>query len=193
MTTIAGRLRRAMFVLPLVLLGACSSGAHAHSAGAATAVASVPCPTGSSVPLAGIGTTRLPCLIDAGRQVAIGASAGRPEVINLWASWCGPCRQEATLLQAAHAATGDRVLFIGIDSQDERAAALDFLAASGATYPQAFDEQARFAAAVGAVGLPYTVFVDASGMIVYHQIGALTPKSLQTGLARSMSATSGSD
>jgi thiol-disulfide isomerase/thioredoxin len=192
--------------LSCALLVACSGGRPPASAAPAAAgtvapsgtpaaggtVAAAPCPTSSTVRLAGFGTTRLPCLVDPDRRVVIGAGAGRPEIINFWASWCAPCRQEAALLEAAYRANGDRIVFVGVDSQDERAAALRFLAASGTTYPQVFDAPAAFAASIGAAGLPYTLFVNASGEIVDRSIGALTPQKLQSGLAHAGAATTGS-
>jgi cytochrome c biogenesis protein CcmG, thiol:disulfide interchange protein DsbE len=88
------------------------------------------------------------------------------------------------MLEAAHRAVGDRVAFLGVDSRDERAAALSFLASVGVTYPQVFDRSAMFALRVGAIGMPYTLVVDASGRVVFRQIGVLTPQALRSGLAR---------
>jgi thiol-disulfide isomerase/thioredoxin len=115
-------------------------------------------------------------------RVPIGALPGRPEVINVWASWCGPCRQEMPMLESAHLTYGDQVLFIGVDSRDERGAALRFLADVGITYPQVFDANARFAASVGTMGIPFTVIVDASGSIVYRQFGTTTGEMLRSAL-----------
>ena len=86
------------------------------------------------------------------------------------------------MLESAHQAYGDQVLFIGVDSRDGRGAALRFLADVGVSYPQVFDANARFAASVGIVGIPYTVIVDASGSIVYRQFGTTTTQTLKTAL-----------
>jgi cytochrome c biogenesis protein CcmG, thiol:disulfide interchange protein DsbE len=86
------------------------------------------------------------------------------------------------MLESAHLTYGDQVLFIGVDSRDERGAALRFVANVGITYPQVFDANARFAASVGTMGIPYTVIVDASGSIVYQQFGTTTEQMLRTAL-----------
>ncbi len=88
------------------------------------------------------------------------------------------------MLEKAYRSYGEQVDFIGVDTRDERDAALRFLAANGVTFPQVFDSAARFALAVGAVGVPYTVVVGPSGAIVYRHIGALTQEGLRTALAQ---------
>lgn len=147
-----------------------------------TATAPAACPADPGIPIAGLGRTVLPCLTDPGRAVAAAAVHGRAELINMWASWCAPCRREASLLEAAHRAAGDRVLFLGVDSRDDRENALRFLAASGVTYPQVFDASATFALRVGTAGMPYTLAVDASGRIAYRHMGQLTPQALRAAL-----------
>lgn len=87
------------------------------------------------------------------------------------------------MLESAHLTYGDQVLFIGVDSRDERGAALRFLANVGTTYPQVFDANARFAASLGTMGIPYTVIVDASGSVVYRQFGTTTAETLRAALA----------
>jgi cytochrome c biogenesis protein CcmG, thiol:disulfide interchange protein DsbE len=153
-------------------------------AGPVADAVSASCPTDPGTPIAGLHATVLPCLTDPGRAVSVAAVHGRPEVINLWASWCDPCRREAPLLEAAHQAAGERVLFLGVDSREDRTRALRFLAASRVTYPQVFDASAAFARQLGVLGLPYTLVVDASGRVVYRHIGELTPQALREGLAR---------
>jgi len=141
--------------------------------------------------MVGVEETTLPCLASPEDQVSVAAVHGRPEVINVWASWCPPCRREAPMLEAAHRAAGDRILFLGIDSRDTRAAALQFLDASGVTYPQVFDSAGTFASRLRPPFLPYTLVVDASGHVVYRWIGELTPDRLQYGLSRLEAAAHG--
>jgi thiol-disulfide isomerase/thioredoxin len=141
------------------------------------------CPTGRGTPITGVRTTMLPCLSSPHRQVSAAAVHGQPQVINFWASWCKPCRREARLLEAAHRAAGDRVLFLGVDSRDTRSAALSFLASSNVTYPQVSDETGIFAARIGLQGIPDTLVVNASGHIVYRWFGELTRERLRDGLA----------
>ena len=92
------------------------------------------------------------------------ALAGRPMVINFWASWCGPCKVELPLLARAHRASGDRVAFLGIDVQDASAEAWKSMTAAGIDYPQLEDPRGITRAAFGwHSGLPLTVFVDERG------------------------------
>ena len=93
--------------------------------------------------------------------------AGRPMVINFWASWCGPCKVELPLLARAHRETGSDVAFLGIDVQDASAEAWKSMTAAGVDYPQLEDPKGRTRAAFGwHSGLPLTVFVDARGRMV---------------------------
>ncbi len=93
--------------------------------------------------------------------------AGRPMLINFWASWCGPCKVELPLLARAHREWGDQVAFLGIDAQDASAEAWKSLTAAGVDYPQLEDPKGRSRAAFGwTSGLPLTVFVDARGRMV---------------------------
>lgn len=59
----------------------------------------------------------------------------RPVLVNLWATWCGPCREEMPRLQAAYERFGDRVAFVGVDTQDDPQAAGEFLDEVGLTWP----------------------------------------------------------
>jgi DsbE subfamily thiol:disulfide oxidoreductase len=108
---------------------------------------------------------------------------GRPEVINIWASWCAPCRKEMPLLQHAHVHQGDGVLFLGVDVKDSRSHALAFLADNGVDYPQVFDPDGTFALGLRLQGVPNTLFVDGSGRVVDRVIGPVTETRLEQGLA----------
>jgi thiol-disulfide isomerase/thioredoxin len=101
------------------------------------------------------------------------AVAGYPVVVNNWASWCGPCRTEWPWLQQAAADDLDRVAFVGVNTDDEDAAAKSFLADHPVPYPSFADPDKELAAQTGATlvgGLPNTLFFDSSGELVYtHQ------------------------
>jgi cytochrome c biogenesis protein CcmG/thiol:disulfide interchange protein DsbE len=114
-----------------------------------------------------------------GREVDIAVSAGRPMVINFWASWCLPCRREAGTLEAAWQAYGGTdVLFIGVDTDDIEADARAFVTAFGVTYPNGLDPDGEITVDYGVIGLPVTYFVSREGLIVRRWVGEIGPEQL---------------
>jgi cytochrome c biogenesis protein CcmG, thiol:disulfide interchange protein DsbE len=118
------------------------------------------------------------------RQLA--ALRGYPVVVNVWASWCGPCRFEFPTLQRLAAAYGKRVAFIGIDNQDSDDAAKTFLGEAPVPYPSYTDPDNGIATEIGATrGLPDTAFYDRRGDLVYLKQGPYTDHSeLRTDIER---------
>ena len=111
----------------------------------------------------------LDCL-GGGRSVRLAGLTGTPTVINLWASWCKPCREELPLLAKADREYGERVRFLGIDVADAAPeAALRLAQASSVTYPQLVDREGRTRAPLQFAGLPQTVFVDEQGRMVFTE------------------------
>jgi thiol-disulfide isomerase/thioredoxin len=105
-------------------------------------------------------------------QARLHALRGRAVVVNAWASWCPPCRQELPLFAAAAARDGTRVAFLGLDVNDTEGAARRFLAQHPVAYPSYFDDGAHAAGSLGSfVGLPTTFFLDASGRVVATHAG----------------------
>ena len=96
---------------------------------------------------------------------------GVPTVVNLWASWCGPCREELPLMQELADSAGDRVRVVGIVSRDGEPQAESFAADAGTTFPSAFDGQGDLMAELGLPGLPYTMFLAADGSLAHSEIG----------------------
>jgi thiol-disulfide isomerase/thioredoxin len=100
---------------------------------------------------------------------------GYPAVVNVWASWCGPCRFEFPTLQKLSAAYGKRVAFLGIDSQDSDDAAKTFLEEAPVPYPSYTDPDQQIGGEIGATrGLPDTAFYDRNGNLVYLKQGPYT-------------------
>jgi thiol-disulfide isomerase/thioredoxin len=111
----------------------------------------------------------LDCL-GGGRPVRLSGLTGTPTVINLWASWCKPCREELPLLAKADREYGDRVRFIGIDTADAAPeAALRLAQETGVRFPQLSDRAGRTRAPLRYSGLPQTVFVDEQGRMVFTE------------------------
>jgi thiol-disulfide isomerase/thioredoxin len=112
-------------------------------------------------------------LLDGGEDAfsgRIGQLRGFPIVVNDWASWCGPCRFEFPFFQSQAEKRAREVAFLGVDSDDSRAAAERFLSEIPLPYPSYTDEDLAIRRALGAVGYPATAFYDRSGKLVYtHQ------------------------
>lgn len=108
---------------------------------------------------------------------------GTPVLVNVWASWCGPCRDEAPALAAAAARYGDRVQFLGIDVLDARESALAFIREQGWTWPHLFDAAGDVMVDRGMLGPPVTLFFDADGVLVATWPGQIPADVLEARLA----------
>ncbi len=128
-------------------------------------------------------------LIDPSATLSLAKLRGRPVLVNFWASWCVDCRKEAPLLEAAYRRVGARVTFVGVDTNDTRAAALSFLHEFGVTYPSVYDPHGTAATAYGLFGLPTTVFVSPGGRILERNVGVLTSGSLDQGITLLLRST----
>jgi thiol-disulfide isomerase/thioredoxin len=130
------------------------------------------CAPGDGDPVdGGLPELTLPCL-GGGHDVDLSSLRG-PMVVNVWASWCGPCRQEMPILQDFHETYGDRVRVLGIDYQDVQTdAALDLVRQTGATYPLLADPQSDLSGAApfpALRGLPFLALVDADGRVAHQE------------------------
>jgi thiol-disulfide isomerase/thioredoxin len=95
------------------------------------------------------------------------AHLGVPAVINLWASWCGPCRQELPAFQRYADRAGDRVRVVGVNTSDRRDAAESLADELRLRFPMLSDQDGSLLAAVGRTALPVTLFVDAAGGLAF--------------------------
>jgi cytochrome c biogenesis protein CcmG, thiol:disulfide interchange protein DsbE len=108
----------------------------------------------------------------------LAALRGHPVVVNVWASWCEPCRKEFPYLQRLSAKYGKRVAFVGVDTKDDDAAARTFLGEFPLPYPSYTDPNQDIARSVGAtVGLPDTAYFDADGKRVFVKQGQYASES----------------
>ena len=106
--------------------------------------------------------------------------AGKPVVVNFWASWCGPCRQEAPLFERLWREYGERgVVFIGVNIQDAHADARAYLSEFGITYPNGYDEGGRISVDYGVIGIPVTFFINREGIVERRWVGAVREAKLR--------------
>jgi cytochrome c biogenesis protein CcmG, thiol:disulfide interchange protein DsbE len=162
--------------LLLVLLGGCTDEPGTDVA-VSTPVAEVdtvldPCPEQGNRPAEGAQTlpaVTLDCL--GGGEVDTGLAPGTPTVVNLWASWCTPCREELPVLQGLADAAAGKVQVVGVISKDGVPQADSFATDAGVSFPGAFDGEGELMAELGLPGLPATYFLDAAGAVVHTETG----------------------
>lgn len=117
---------------------------------------------------------------------------GKPVVLNFWASWCGPCREEQPRLQAVYDQYKDQgVVFIGANIRDpDESAAKAYLEEFGVSYPAFYDPTSKTAFLYKVQAIPTTVFIGKDGKIVERVLGGLTEPSLVLGIEKAMGKAS---
>jgi len=116
-----------------------------------------------------------------GKEVSLDAYAGKPIVLNVWASWCPGCNEEAADLRK-FAKQHPEAQVIGIDYQDTKSGAASFYKRWSWSHPSIFDPSGELANELGLQGLPTTVFLDAQHRIVTRIVGATTLSGFEEGL-----------
>jgi thiol-disulfide isomerase/thioredoxin len=120
--------------------------------------------TGATATATGPATNDLPDLsipcFTGGQQVALRDLHG-PAVINLWASWCGPCRAELPIMQSLADRANGKLTVLGVDVGDRRDAGASFAGDKNVSMPTLFDEDRKLLNALAGTALPMTVFLDA--------------------------------
>jgi len=171
--------RRSLLPLLLILaLAACARGASTSptpDTGASAANA-------TSAPLLPTSVAALPTFDVDTYQRLLRQLRGTPVVVNIWASWCGPCKAESPLLQQAHATYGDRVQFVGVAILDSLGGARSFLADHDVRYPSVFDPPGAIRDSLGVIGQPATIFYDADGKVASTWDGQLSSTALEHGI-----------
>ncbi len=136
--------------------------------------------SGPSQPPVAASSFSLAALGHPGQRVSLAGYAGRPVLINFFASWCVPCRRETPLLARFYREQHGRVLVIGIDSNDEAPAAVRFTRSAAVGYPVGVDPAGTVASSYGIIALPQTFMLNARHQIVRHIVGEVTPAELSS-------------
>lgn len=109
-------------------------------------------------------------------------ASGKPVVLNFWASWCGPCADEAPVLQDAARRYGERIAFIGVDVQDVDSDAQAFIRKYGVSYPNGSNNAGPISIQYGMRGVPETYFIAPDGRLI-RKWNTLTAADLEQFLA----------
>ena len=130
-------------------------------------------------PLLGKGAPDIDLLTIDGEPVKLSALRGRPVLVNFWATWCPPCREEFPLMVDAYAEhAGDGLEILGVMHQDFADGARDFAADMGATWPILEDPQDAAYGDYLVVGLPTSFFIDAAGVVRAFSLGGFSEDGL---------------
>ena len=118
-----------------------------------------------------------------GEEVRLSDYAGKPVVINFWATWCGPCKSELPAFDRMYAAYGEEIQFLMVNLTDGQRETVEgvgtFLEENGYTFPVFYDTDYSGAMAYGASSIPLTVFVLADGTLAGGYRGAITEEVLE--------------
>ena len=115
-----------------------------------------------------------------GKKFHLGDHKGKPVMINFFASWCLPCREEMPVIEKIVQEYGPRgVVFLGVAVDDTEKKMQDFVARYGVTFPVGLDKTSEIQKAFGLYGIPTTYFIDKQGVINYFHSGTVTEELLQ--------------
>ncbi|MDR2035898.1 MAG: TlpA family protein disulfide reductase [Coriobacteriales bacterium] len=122
-----------------------------------------------------------------GTTVKLSDLRGQPVVLNFWASWCPPCREEMPEFEQLYQEYGTQVQFVMLNATDGQRdtvqSAAQFINEAGFSFPVYFDDNREGARAFSVNAIPVTVFIDRDGYVAAQQIGMISKKDLLAGIA----------
>lgn len=149
------------FLCALLFLSSCNQSTEESSAGTDSGVAT---------------NFTLDSLTD-GDEISLEDFRGKGVVLNFWATWCGPCREEMPLFEETWKKYKDKdVVFLGIDVMDDKDNASEFLETIGITYPNLYDPSGKVSGKYKVIALPATFFIDKEGNVVAKNYGSFVGK-----------------
>lgn len=113
-----------------------------------------------------------------GERTSLRAFEGEPLVVNFWASWCPPCVAEMPEFERVHLARQGEVRFVGLNTQDDLAAAEALVTQTGVTYDLGLDPDGELFRDLEVIAMPSTYFVNAAGAVVHRHAGILSQSRL---------------
>ena len=127
-------------------------------------------------------------ILDAsGKEVQLQSLVGKPIILNFWASWCPPCKQEMPDFEAAYKKYGTDIQFMMVNMTDGGretiATAEKYIASQGYSFPIYFDTKQEAAIEYGVSAIPTTYFINAQGHIIAYAAGAITAQHLEQGIS----------
>jgi cytochrome c biogenesis protein CcmG/thiol:disulfide interchange protein DsbE len=125
--------------------------------------------------------------LDEGGELTLSSLRGKAVVLNFWASWCIPCREEAPVLEGLWQENRERgLVVVGLDAKDFRRDALDFVERFELTFPIVFDGPGETVSPYGVTGFPETFVIDREGKVVDVFVGAVNAEEEQARLRRAV-------
>jgi cytochrome c biogenesis protein CcmG, thiol:disulfide interchange protein DsbE len=124
--------------------------------------------------------------IDRPGTLQLASLRGKAVVLNFWASWCYPCKQEAPALAAASKRWAGRAVVLGVDVNDAAGSARRFAEKYGLDYPLVHDNRNVTSPKYGLTGLPETFFIDRSGKLVLHLAGEVDAGDIEDGVQQAL-------
>jgi cytochrome c biogenesis protein CcmG/thiol:disulfide interchange protein DsbE len=177
MTSMTRRRGIPFLVVVVVLAVACDGGSDPEPTHSGS-----PAVNATTAPRLPATTDELPAVDPSGYDELMSQLRGTPVVVNVWAAWCEPCKEEAPLLVDVAMRYGKDVQFLGLDIQDSREGARRFIADFALPYPSLFDAPGEVAAELGLLGPPGTFFYDRGGKLVDSVKGLLSAEALERGI-----------